>query len=132
MQGNACMSSRQQNGSEFLGANVEIRRSSDDIVKAGKCLAVANRRADMEFLLMLYADQSQFEKMSQAQAGEAMAAYGAYTGALQNAGVLRGSNRLRPTHTATTVRLKAGKTEVLNGPYAETREQLGGYYLIDV
>ena len=86
----------------------------------------------MEFLLMLYADQSQFEKMSQAQAGEAMAAYGAYTGALQTAGVLRGSNRLRPTHTATTVRLKAGKTEVLNGPYAETREQLGGYYLIDV
>jgi len=86
----------------------------------------------MEFLLMLYADHSQFEKLSQAQASEAMAAYGAYTGALQNAGVLRGSNRLRPTPTATTVRVKAGKTEVLNGPYAETREQLGGYYLIDV
>jgi len=86
----------------------------------------------MEFLLMLYADHSQFEKLSQAQASEALAAYGAYTGALQNAGVLRGSNRLRPTHTATTVRVKAGKTEVLNGPYAETREQLGGYYLIDV
>ncbi|MBV8210824.1 MAG: YciI family protein [Burkholderiaceae bacterium] len=86
----------------------------------------------MEFLLMLYADHSQFEKLSQAQASEALAAYGAYTGALQNAGILRGSNRLRPTHTATTVRVKAGKTEVLNGPYAETREQLGGYYLIDV
>jgi len=86
----------------------------------------------MEFLLLLYADHAQFEKMSPSQASEAMNAYGAYTGALQSAGVLRGSNRLRPTHAATTVRVKSGKTEVLNGPYAETREQLGGYYLVDV
>ena len=61
-----------------------------------------------------------------------MAAYGAYTEALQKAGVLRGANRLRPVDTATTVRLQSGKTEVLNGPYAETREQLGGYYMVDV
>jgi len=61
-----------------------------------------------------------------------MAAYGAYHQALQNAGILRSSNRLRPTQSATTVRLKSGKTEVLNGPYAETREQLGGYFLLDV
>jgi hypothetical protein len=86
----------------------------------------------MEYLLMVYADQSEFEKLSQSQASEAMAAYGAYTGALQKAGLLRGSNRLRPVHTATTVRVKSGKTEVLNGPYAETREQLGGYFLVDV
>jgi hypothetical protein len=56
----------------------------------------------------------------------------AYTEAVKSAGVLVGSNRLRPTNTATTVRLADGKTQVLNGPYAETREQLGGYYLIDV
>jgi len=86
----------------------------------------------MEFLLILYADSAQFEKMSPSQASEALTAYGAYTGALQSAGVLRGSNRLRPVTAATTVRVKSGKTEVLNGPYAETREQLGGYYLIDV
>jgi hypothetical protein len=86
----------------------------------------------MEFLLMLYADSAQFEKMSPSQASEALTAYGAYTGALQSAGVLRGSNRLRPVTAATTVRVKSGKTEVLNSPYAETREQLGGYYLIDV
>ncbi|HVH81710.1 MAG TPA: YciI family protein, partial [Stellaceae bacterium] len=47
-------------------------------------------------------------------------------------GVLVGSNRLRPTSDATTVRVADGKSQVLNGPYAETREQLGGYYLIDV
>jgi hypothetical protein len=46
--------------------------------------------------------------------------------------VLKGGERLKPVATATTVRMKNGKTEVLNGPYAETREQLGGYYLIDV
>ena len=69
--------------------------------------------------------------MSESQRAEAITAYGAYTEALQKAGVLRNSNRLRPSPTATTVRLKSGKSEVLNGPYAETREQLGGYYLID-
>jgi hypothetical protein len=86
----------------------------------------------MEYILMVFADQAQFEKIPPAQASEALAAYGAYTEALQKAGVLRGSNRLRPVQSATTVRVKAGKTEVLNGPYAETREQLGGYFLIDV
>ncbi|HEX9297720.1 MAG TPA: YciI family protein [Polyangiaceae bacterium] len=86
----------------------------------------------MEYMLLLFADQAQFETLTPSQAGEAMAAYGAYTDALKKAGVLRGSNRLRPVQAATTVRVKSGNTEVLNGPYAETREQLGGYYLIDV
>jgi len=86
----------------------------------------------MEYTLLIYADQAAFETISPAQMKETQAAYHAYTEALQEAGVLRGANRLRPTQTATTVRLRSGKTEVLNGPYAETREQLGGYYLVDV
>ena len=86
----------------------------------------------MEYTLLIYADQAAFETISPAQMKETQAAYHAYTEALQEAGVLRGANRLRPTQTATTVRLRSGKTEVLNGPYAETREQLGGYYIIDV
>ena len=86
----------------------------------------------MEYTLLIYADQAAFETVSPAQMKETQAAYHAYTEALQEAGVLRGANRLRPTQTATTVRLRSGKTEVLNGPYAETREQLGGYYLVDV
>jgi hypothetical protein len=53
-------------------------------------------------------------------------------GALKNAGVLRASNRLRPASSATIVKVKSGKTDVLNGPYVETREELGGYFLIDV
>jgi hypothetical protein len=85
----------------------------------------------MEYMLLIYSDQSQFETMSAAQKGERMAAYGAYAEALQKAGVMRGGNRLRPEQAATTVRVKSGKTEVLNGPYAETREGLGGYFLIE-
>lgn len=86
----------------------------------------------MEYMLLIYSDNSRFEAMSAAQKAEGMAAYGAYTEALQKAGAMRGGSRLRPAESATTVRVKSGKTEVLNGPYAETREQLGGYYLIDV
>ena len=59
-------------------------------------------------------------------------AYAAYTEAMQKAGVMVGGDRLRPTSSATTVRIADGKTQVLDGPYAETKEQLGGYYIIDV
>jgi len=52
--------------------------------------------------------------------------------ALVKAGAMQGGQRLRPASDATSVRVRGGKTEVLNGPYAETREQLGGYYVIDV
>jgi hypothetical protein len=61
-----------------------------------------------------------------------MQAYMAYTEALKNAGVHVGGERLQATSTATTVRATNGKTQVLNGPYTETKEQFGGYYMIDV
>ena len=81
----------------------------------------------MEYLLLIHGDESKLQALREAEHSQALAAYGAYTEALQKAGVLRGGNRLRPVATATTVRVREGKTEVLNGPYAETREQLGGY-----
>ena len=86
----------------------------------------------MQYTLLLFADPSGWVSMTPAQQEEGKAAYGAYTQALQKAGVLRGANRLRPSQAATTVRVQAGKTEVLNGPFVETREQLGGYYVIEV
>jgi hypothetical protein len=86
----------------------------------------------MEYMLLIYAEESSFQNRTESQAKETMAAYGAYTEALKKGGHLISSNRLKPVATATTVRITSGKTEVLNGPYAETREQLGGYYLIDV
>jgi hypothetical protein len=70
--------------------------------------------------------------MTPAQQEQGVAAYNAFTEALKKAGALVGSNRLQPTSAATTVRVANGKTQVLNGPYADSKEQLGGYYLIDV
>jgi hypothetical protein len=86
----------------------------------------------MKYLVMIYASEADEAKMSAEQTGEILQAYGAYMEAMGKAGVLLGSHRLRPSDEATSVRVKSGKTEVLNGPYAETREQLGGYCLIDV
>ena len=86
----------------------------------------------MKYLLTIYASEAAESKMPPEEVGKTMQAYGAYTDALIKAGVMQGAERLRPSTDATSVRVRAGKTEVLNGPYAETREQLGGYYLIDV
>jgi hypothetical protein len=86
----------------------------------------------MQYLLTLYADESGWSAMTPEQQQQGVAAYGAYTEALKKAGVLAGSNRLRPSATATTLRTTNGKTQVLDGPFADSKEQLGGYYLIDV
>ena len=86
----------------------------------------------MKYMLLIYANEANAEKASKKDAEQMHAAYGAYTEALVKAGVIAGGDRLRPTSTATTVRVADGKTSVLNGPYAETKEQLGGFYMIDV
>jgi hypothetical protein len=86
----------------------------------------------MKYMLMILGDEQQFQAMDPATATKMTAPYAAYSEALKNAGIMKGGERLRPTASATTVRVANGKTEVLNGPYAETKEQLGGYYVIDV
>jgi len=86
----------------------------------------------MQYLLLLHADEAGFTHMTPEQQQTGMAAYMAYSEALTKAGALLGSNRLRFVSTATTVRVVDGKTQVLDGPYADSKEQLGGYYLIDV
>jgi len=86
----------------------------------------------MQYLLTLYSDESAWPKMTEEQKKQGYAAYMAYSEALKQAGALKGSNRLQPTSTATTVRTVDGKSQVLDGPYAESKEQLGGYYLIEV
>ena len=86
----------------------------------------------MQYLLMVYVNEAGWPKLSKAEQEQGTAAYTAYTEALRAAGVRKGSNRLQPSTTATTVRLANGKSQVLDGPYADSKEQLGGYYLIDV
>ena len=86
----------------------------------------------MQYLLMIYSKEGAWEKMSPAEQQQGLAAYNAFTEALKKSGALTGSNRLRGASTATTVRVANGKPQVQDGPYADTKEQLGGYYLIDV
>jgi hypothetical protein len=86
----------------------------------------------MQYVLLLYSDFNVFAKMTPEEQKNAVGAYQAFGEALTRADAYKGSNRLQPTSAATTVRVSNGKTQVLNGPYVETKEQLGGYYLIDV
>lgn len=86
----------------------------------------------MKYLLMIYASEADEKAMSAEETGRRHQAYGAYTDALIKSGAMQGGERLHPVADATSVRVRNGKTEVLNGPYADTREQLGGYYVIDV
>jgi hypothetical protein len=86
----------------------------------------------MEYMLLIHADPAGLQALRDSERSTSLAAYGAYTEALTKAGILRGGVRLRTADAATTVRVREGKTEVLNGPFIETREQLGGFYMIDV
>jgi hypothetical protein len=86
----------------------------------------------MKYMLMAYVNESAWPTMTKAEQEQGIAAYMAYGEALTKAGVLVGSNRLQPSSTAATVRLANGKSQVLDGPFVESKEQLGGYFLIDV
>jgi hypothetical protein len=86
----------------------------------------------MKYMLLIYGNETAMQSASQETAGQMIAAYAAYTEAMKKAGVHVGSDRLRPSTAASTVRVANGKTQVLDGPYAETKEQLGGFYMIDV
>lgn len=86
----------------------------------------------MQYLLLLYVNEAGFANMTKAQQEQGVAAYMAYTEALTKATAYKASNRLQPISTATTVRIADGKSQVLDGPYVDSKEQLGGFFLIDV
>ncbi|HUB81026.1 MAG TPA: YciI family protein [Bryobacteraceae bacterium] len=87
----------------------------------------------MQYLIMAYTDEKLWPGLSAAAKEQRFfAAYSVYVEALNQSGVLKGMNRLRPVAEGVTVRVSEGKAQVLDGPYAETKEQLGGYFLIDV
>lgn len=86
----------------------------------------------MKYMILIYSNESGWANMTPAQQQQGMQAYLAYSEALEKAGAVVASHRLQPVASATTVRVANGKTQVLNGPYADSKEQLGGYFLIDV
>lgn len=85
----------------------------------------------MQYLLMIYEDEKNWAKLSEAEAGKIFGEYMAFTNEIQKSGHYIGGNPLQGIQTATTVRVKDGKVTKTDGPFAETREQLGGYYLIE-
>jgi hypothetical protein len=85
----------------------------------------------MQYLMLIYSEEKRFATMPEADAREWLTRFNAYTASLQASGQLVGSHRLRPTSSATSVRVRDGKVQATDGPFAETREQLGGYYLIE-
>lgn len=85
----------------------------------------------MQYLLMIYRSEAEFGKMDVAARKNMTAEYGAFTQSIIQSGNFKAGDGLQPTTTATTVRVREGKTLTTDGPFAETREQLGGYYLVE-
>ena len=83
----------------------------------------------MRYLLLIYT-QEQLEPTADA-AGAEFAAYGAFTQEVRDRGIYQAGEALRPTTTATTVRVRDGQTVTTDGPFAETKEALGGFYMVD-
>jgi hypothetical protein len=92
---------------------------------------VEDEESVMQYMLLVYWDEGAQAVATKEQKAETFAAYSAYAEAMKNAGVHHAGHGLQATSTATVVRAPGGKAKVLNGPFAESREQLGGYFLID-
>ena len=86
----------------------------------------------MQYMLLIYSDEKQWATMPEADMKAMYAAYGAFTQELIGANAMRGGAELAPITSATTVRVRNGRVQTTDGPFAETKEQLGGYYVIDV
>jgi hypothetical protein len=85
----------------------------------------------MKYLLLIYDEEKGLAKLTEGERSQMFAEYGQFTQQIKASGNYVGGNPLQPTPTATSVRVRDGKRLVTDGPFAETREQLGGYYLVE-
>jgi hypothetical protein len=85
----------------------------------------------MKYILLIHDDEQAWGKLSEAERGQIYSEYGQFGQQIKASGQYIGGSQLQPTSTATSVRVRNGKRVVTDGPFAETREQLGGYYLIE-
>ena len=85
----------------------------------------------MKYLLLIYENEGNFAKVTEEEGNRIFAEYMDYTKGIRKAGNYIGGEALQPIATATTVRQRNGKTLTTDGPFAETKEQLGGYYLVE-
>jgi hypothetical protein len=85
----------------------------------------------MQYMLLIYDDESQLQSMSEADRGKMYQEYGAFTQEIIASGNFKAGSELHPVSRATTIRVRDSKKLVTDGPFAETKEQLGGYYLVE-
>lgn len=85
----------------------------------------------MKYLCLIYDEEKKIAAMSKTESDAFMGEYFAFSEGIQKSGHMLGGNALQPVQTATTVRVRNGKTSTTDGPFAETKEQMGGYYLIE-
>ena len=85
----------------------------------------------MKYLLLIYENEQAFGSMPEAEQGKVFGEYMEFSRSIRKSGQYLGGEALQPTTSATTVRVKDGKTLTTDGPFAETREQLGGFYLVE-
>lgn len=85
----------------------------------------------MQYLLLIYGNEKTWAKQPSQSRHELMEEYSAFTNSIAQSGHLRGGNELDETYKAKTIRVRDGKHLVSDGPFAETKEQLGGYYLVE-
>jgi hypothetical protein len=85
----------------------------------------------MQYLLLIYRNEADITKMTEAQMKDMTAEFGAFTQSIVQSGHFKAGDKLHPASMATTVRVRDGKTLTTDGPFAETHEQLAGYYLIE-
>jgi len=85
----------------------------------------------MKYLCLIYDEEKKMAGMTKSEGDAFMGEYGAYTQSIKGSGHYLGGEALQPVHTATTIRSRSGKVSTTDGPFAETKEQLGGFYLVE-
>ena len=85
----------------------------------------------MQYLCLIYDDETNWGTLPEDERNAVFDEYGAFTESIKESGNYVAGDALQPTSTATTVRIRGGETLVTDGPFAETKEQLGGYYLVE-
>jgi hypothetical protein len=99
------------------------------VARAGRRRAI--QEDAMQYLCLIYDDERAWQKLPPAETEKVIGEFTAFTESVKKSGHYAGGNALAPTHTATTVRVRQGKVATTDGPFAETKEQLGGYYLLN-
>ena len=85
----------------------------------------------MQYILLIYSSETMWEGKTPAEINQVMGEYNAFTESIVKSGNFKAGEELQPTTAATTVRVRTGKPQTTDGPFAETREQLGGFYLVE-